>query len=294
MSESSRSPTSIYVGAIIAVVALSTVGIILRVMAVRRMRMAALQPQNALASPLVYPQSSQGPSTLGRFSYYNPPTQPPRSYTGNSTQGWNNFPEPAPPYQPPSSPPLSPRINSSGSYPRTSTVFSPPEGPPPSQPSVPIIPPSFPVPNTSPPRTPQVPRAPQTPRTPQTPREPQAPSTHSYPQASSHPPSQEPTVPDPPQESSVPLTPADTGTSVHAMSLMDRMREVQSLMLQIHNLEKEPANSDNRAKIQALQSRVTELSDVSEAPPVPTSTTHVASDNPPRQPPPYALDGRDD
>lgn len=40
MSESNRSPTSIYVGAIIAVVALSSVGIILRIMAVRRMRMS--------------------------------------------------------------------------------------------------------------------------------------------------------------------------------------------------------------------------------------------------------------
>ncbi|PPQ82139.1 hypothetical protein CVT25_015146 [Psilocybe cyanescens] len=254
MSTTNTNPTRIYVGAIIAVVALSSAGIILRVMAVRRMRMAALARQNALAAPSTYPQSPQGPNAMGMQGYYTAPMQPPRSHSGNGLQNWNRYPhpEPAPPYQPPTSPPpASPRLNTPTTFPRTSVAFSPPPGPPHPVATVPDSTPRFPVPHTSPPSSP---------------------------------------VPQP--APSFPLSPADIGApvqTVESMSLVDRMREVQNLMLEIHSLEREPATADNRAKIQELQRRVTELSDVSDTQP----TQQVPVTNPPREPPPYALDGRD-
>jgi hypothetical protein len=68
------------------------------------------------------------------------------------------------------------------------------------------------------------------------------------------------------------------------MSLVDRMREVQTLMLEIHQLESDPG-PDNRLRIQELQRRVTELSD--------TQNSNVAASSLVLGPPPaYAQDGR--
>ena len=43
-------------------------------------------------------------------------------------------------------------------------------------------------------------------------------------------------------------------------NLVDRMREVQTLMLEIHQLESEPGSNNNNEKIQELQRRVAQLS----------------------------------
>ena len=68
-------------------------------------------------------------------------------------------------------------------------------------------------------------------------------------------------------------------------NLMDRMREVQALMLEIHRLESDPG-PNNRSRIQELQRRVTELSD--------TQNSNVATSGQILGPPPaYAQDGRD-
>jgi hypothetical protein len=69
------------------------------------------------------------------------------------------------------------------------------------------------------------------------------------------------------------------------MSLVDRMREVQNLMLEIDRLESD-AGPNNRSRIQELQRRVTELSD--------TQNSKVATFGLVLGPPPaYAQDGRD-
>jgi len=66
---------------------------------------------------------------------------------------------------------------------------------------------------------------------------------------------------------------------------MDRMREVQTLMLEIHRLESDPG-TNNRSRIQELQRKVTELSD--------TQNSNVATSGQILGPPPaYGQDGRD-
>ncbi|KIM41093.1 hypothetical protein M413DRAFT_445818 [Hebeloma cylindrosporum] len=76
-----------------------------------------------------------------------------------------------------------------------------------------------------------------------------------------------------------------TNPSSEQMSLVDRMQEVQTLMLEIHRLESDPG-SNNRVRIQELQRRVTELSD--------TGNSNVATSGQVLGPPPaYAQDGRD-
>ncbi|KAH9484603.1 hypothetical protein JR316_0004085 [Psilocybe cubensis] len=99
----------------------------------------------------------------------------------------------------------------------------------------------------------------------------------------------------PPEENSMALSPIEVIASVEPTSLMDRMREVQRLMLQIHDMERQPTSSDNQAKIQELHGRITELSDVSDASRVPPLLTpQAASKNSFGQPAPHSLDGRDD
>jgi len=67
--------------------------------------------------------------------------------------------------------------------------------------------------------------------------------------------------------------------------LMDRMREVQTSMAEIHRLESGPG-PDNRERIQELQRRVTELSD--------TQNSNVTTPGQALGPPPaYVQDGRD-
>ncbi|KAF8888710.1 hypothetical protein CPB84DRAFT_1749443 [Gymnopilus junonius] len=234
MSTNNSQPSSIYIGAVCAIVAISTLGVVLRVMAVRRARAAAMNlPRNAVYSSR--PQSMAVPMQ----GYNIPPPQPTSTYSPNRPvrqQTWNT---PAPPYtappHAPSSPPRSP----------ASPRFNPPHGPPP----------AFPVPQpASPPPAPQV-------------------SPHNPP-VEIHFPKPSTTSPSPPPPQS--------------LSLMERMREVQMLMLDIHRLESDTTGTHNRARIQELQHRVTELSNVD-------SQGTLAEVNPrnAREPPPYNLDGRE-
>jgi hypothetical protein len=69
------------------------------------------------------------------------------------------------------------------------------------------------------------------------------------------------------------------------MSLTDRMHKVQMLMMEIRRLESDPG-PNNRTRIQELQRRVAELSDI--------QNPNVATSNQILGPPPaYSRDGRD-
>ncbi|KDR84687.1 hypothetical protein GALMADRAFT_237553 [Galerina marginata CBS 339.88] len=235
MSTQTRNPSSIYIGAVVAIVALSSLGILLRIMAVRRARTAAIMRQNALPGPILYPQRPQ--SAMPLQGYYTQPRPPANSYTQNRPPNQNTWNPPAPayspPYQPPPAPPpASPRFNN-----------NPP-------------PPVFPTPTV--------------------PSPPQPPSNRSQP--GSQP---QTTVADPPPR------PEEDGSQLQT-NLLDRMREVQTLMLEIHQLESQPGSQTNRTKIQDLQRRVTELSGV-DSRPAPPPIVAAVNDN--REPPPYNLDG---
>jgi hypothetical protein len=88
------------------------------------------------------------------------------------------------------------------------------------------------------------------------------------------------TSPPPPISEKPPTNPSSEQTS-----LMDRMQEVQTLMLEIHRLESDPG-PNNRSRIQELQRKVTELSD--------TQNSNVATSGQVLGPPPaYAQESRD-
>jgi len=235
-----HNPSAIYIGAVVAVLALSSVGIILRVLAAQRARAAA---RNALSGPLGYPQRPQS-QAMPMPGYHPQPRPPPNTYAQNRPplqETWS-MPAPAysPPYRPPTSqPPRSPRYNNT----------TPPA-------------PSFPTPQAAqPPRS--IP-----------PFEPEA--SPSNPPAEVNFPSEPPrTITNPPEQ---------------PLSLVERMREVQNLMLEIHRLESDASSQNNRAQIQELQRRVTALSDTEGQSSPSADNTGVINNA--SNPPPYTLDGR--
>ena len=142
--------------------------------------------------------------------------------------------------------------------------YTPPSQPPPSpRPTSPRsnvtrppAPPSFPVPQPAP-----------------------APSTPSPTQISPN---------NPPVEVHFPTPTAASSPQTQPISLMDRMREVQTLMLERHRLESDTSGANNRPRIQELQQRVTDLSDVEGS-----GTQAAVNARNSNQPPPYSLDGRE-
>jgi hypothetical protein len=140
--------------------------------------------------------------------------------------------------------------------------------------------PAFSPPSSPPPPSAASPRSPYPP-TPSSPRfSPNPPSGPSLPTAAQSIPGSQSISP-PPLISEKQRTNPSSGQT----SLMDRMREVQTLMLEIHELESEP-EPNNRSRIQELQRRITELSD--------TQTSNAATSGQVLGPPPaYAQEGRD-
>lgn len=95
------------------------------------------------------------------------------------------------------------------------------------------------------------------------------------------------------------LSPSSPPQQVHSdlsfMAPIHRLQEVQNLMRQVHSLESKPPSQNNRAKIQELQQRVMELSNVVTHQEVSnvsggSPVNHSANG---QEPPPHALDGRD-
>ena len=140
------------------------------------------------------------------------------------------------------------------------SAFSPPSYPPP--------------PNAAYSRTPYPPKPPSPKFSPNAPPGPSLPTApHSISESQS-------ILPPPATSEKLPTNPLPD-----QMSLVDRMREVQTLMLEIHQLESD-AGPNNRLRIQELQRRVTELSDA--------QNSNVATSGLVLGPPPaYAQDGRD-
>jgi len=114
------------------------------------------------------------------------------------------------------------------------------------------------------------------------------PSTPSSPNFSLPPPSQPTQAPHPifqPTPTPTPPPIGEKAVPLAQVDLMDRMREVQTLMVEIHRLESDPG-PHNRERIQELQQRVTELSD--------TQNSNVTTSGQALGPPPaYVQDGRD-
>jgi len=147
--------------------------------------------------------------------------------------------------------------------------------------------PAFPNPAFSPPSYPPPPSAayprnpyPPTPPSPKfSPNPPSGPSLPTVPHSIS---GSQSILPPPATSEKLPTNPLPD-----QMSLVDRMREVQTLILEIHRLESD-AGPNNRSRIQELQQRVTELSDTQ------NSNVAVTTSGPVLGPPPaYAQDGRD-
>jgi len=142
--------------------------------------------------------------------------------------------------------------------------------------------PAFSPPSYPPPPSPAYPRSPFPPTPPSPKFSPNPPSGPPLPTAP-HSISGSQQISPPPATSDSEKPP--TNPSPDQMSLVDRMREVQTLMLEIHQLESD-AGSNNRSRIQELQRRVTELSD--------TQNSNVATSGLVLGPPPaYAPGGRD-
>ncbi|KIM40790.1 hypothetical protein M413DRAFT_446168 [Hebeloma cylindrosporum] len=64
--------------------------------------------------------------------------------------------------------------------------------------------------------------------------------------------------------SSDPELPPTANSLPEQTSLLDRMREIQTLMVEIHHLESDPG-SNNHSKIQELQQRIAELGDAQDS-----------------------------
>ncbi|KDR84690.1 hypothetical protein GALMADRAFT_133933 [Galerina marginata CBS 339.88] len=90
------------------------------------------------------------------------------------------------------------------------------------------------------------------------------------------------------QSTPLPPQPPDQVPADEPMSLLNRMRQVQTLMLEIHRLETASSRDDNRERIEELHRRVADLSD-SQDPPPPRNTVAET-----REPQPYMLDDRID
>jgi len=241
MSSPSTHPSTIYIGAVVAILVISVIGIVLRVSAVKRARNAL---RNPLPGPVGYPQRPQSHAMPLR-GYQLPPMPPPSISAQNRPPLQETWTMPAPAYTPSYQPPT-PQTPAS---PRFNNASTPP-------------PRSFPIPQPA-----------QSPRS-AAPPEPRA-SPANPPAEVNFPSSPLRSAPSPPEQSS---------------SLVERMREVQNLMLEIHRLESDTSSQNNRTRIQELQRRVTELSDT-EAQPPPMPTTGAVNNV--TQPPPYTSDGRD-